>query len=242
MHRIVSTFRRAARAAVPAVAALAAFAIVAPGPLVDGPSLIGKAWAQAKTKAAAPAKGPTITSAEATKFITDMGNRTVSILSQQGDAKARNDAFTAIMLEAMDFESMALQTLGKMARTVSPKDKREFTQLFAAYVIDVAIEKFGSTNVARFAIGQLKPQPNGDIKVNTAVSTAEKPLSVDWRVHNKAGKPSINDVEVDGYSLVIHYRGEFERAGVSNVPGLIGKLKSLTSHSKALPVVRTAMK
>jgi phospholipid transport system substrate-binding protein len=232
--------RRAARAAAPAVAALAAFA-AAPGLVADGTGLIAPSHAQSKAKSQAP-KGPTITPDEATNFIREMGNRTVSVLSQQGDAKARNDAFTAIMLEAMDFEAMALQTLGKMARTVTPKDKQEFTQLFAAYVIDVAIEKFGSTKVNSFAIGQLKPQPNGDIKVNTAVSTAEKPLNVDWRLHNKTGKPSINDVEVDGYSLVIHYRGEFERAGVSNVPGLIGKLKSLTSNSTALPVVRTAMK
>ncbi len=237
MHRIVSSLRRAV---VPAVAALAVLA-AAPGLVGESGALIAQAQAQDKIKRSAP-QGPTITPDEATKFIREMGNRTVSVLSQQGDAKARNDAFTAIMLEAMDFEAMALQTLGKMARTVTPKDKQEFTQLFAAYVIDVAIEKFGSTKVSSFAIGQLKPQPNGDIKVNTAVSTAEKPLNVDWRLHNKTGKPSINDVEVDGYSLVIHYRGEFERAGVSNVPGLIGKLRSLTSNSTALPVVRTAMK
>lgn len=237
MHRIVCSLRRAV---VPAVAALAVLA-AALGLVGESDALIAQAQAQDKIKRSAP-QGPTITPDEATKFIREMGNRTVSVLSQQGDAKARNDAFTAIMLEAMDFEAMALQTLGKMARTVTPKDKQEFTQLFAAYVIDVAIEKFGSTKVSSFAIGQLKPQPNGDIKVNTAVSTAEKPLNVDWRLHNKTGKPSINDVEVDGYSLVIHYRGEFERAGVSNVPGLIGKLRSLTSNSTALPVVRTAMK
>ncbi|MCK6449903.1 MAG: ABC transporter substrate-binding protein [Alphaproteobacteria bacterium] len=236
MHRIVSSLRRAV---LPAVAAIAVLAAV-PGPVGESGALIGRAYAQDKIKRSAP-KGPTITPDEATNFIREMGNRTVSVLSQQGDAKARNAAFTAIMLEAMDFEAMALQTLGKMARTVSQNDKKEFTQLFAAYVIDVAIERFGSTKVNSFAIGQLKPQPNGDIKVNTAV-TADKPLNVDWRLHNKAGKPSINDVEVDGYSLVIHYRGEFERAGVSNVPGLIGKLKSLTSNSTALPVVRTAMK
>lgn len=236
MHRIQSSLRRAARSTV--VAAIALFAVSA---LVSetGLSPIGQAHAQAK--AAAPAKPPGIAPDEAKKFINDMGNRTVAILAK-GDAKARNDAFTAIMIEAMDFESMALQTLGKMARTVSANDKKEFTQLFAAYVIDVAIDKFGTTQVKSFAIGELKQQPNGDIKVNTQVAAADKPLNVDWRVHNKTGKPSINDVEVDGYSLVIHYRGEFERAGVSNVPGLISKLKSLTSNSTALPVVRTAMK
>ena len=233
VHSCISTLSRIARPA--AVAAFALFALSAAAPEPVALSLISQAHAQAK---AAPKAN--IAPDQAKSFINEMGKRTVAIL-QNGDAKARNDAFTGIMIEAMDFESMALQTLGKMARTVSPADKKEFTQLFAAYVIDVAIDKFGTTRVNSFAIGDLKTQPNGDVKVQTQVA-ADKALNVDWRVHDKGGKPSINDVEVDGYSLVIHYRGEFERAGVSNVSGLIAKLKGLTANSAALPVVRTAMK
>jgi len=195
--------------------------------------------AMAQTKRGGPSK-PAMPPDTAKKFITDMGNKTVAVLSQQADGQARTSAFTSIMLEAIDFDALAMQTLGKMARTVTPNDRKEFTELFAAYVIDVAVQRFGSTKVDSFSIGEIKPQPNGDVKVNTAVATNEKPLSVDWRVHDKAGQPRINDVEVDGYSLVIHYRGEFERAGVSNVPGLINKLRSLTANSQSLPVVRTA--
>jgi ABC-type transporter MlaC component len=236
VHSIVSTFRRAALPAAAAAAATFAVSVIAPAPMALSP--IGTAHAQAR--GAAPAK-VAITADEAKTFINDMGNRTVAVLSQ-GDVKKRNDAFTAIMIEAMDFDSMASQCLGKMARTVSPADKKEFTQLFAAYVIDVAIDKFGTTRVNSFKIGDLKSQPNGDIKANTVVAAADKPLNVDWRLHKKDTRVAVNDVEVDGYSLVIHYRGEFERAGVSNVPGLINKLKGLTSNSAALPVVRTAMK
>ena len=195
-------------------------------------------------QAKAPAKpaAATIAPDTAKKFITDMGNRTVSVLANQSNAQARNDAFTAVMLDAIDFDSLAMQTLGKMSRTVSPTDRKEFTELFAAYVIDVAVQKFGTTQVSNFSIGALKDQPNGDIKVNTVVNTSDKPLNVDWRVHNRGGQPRINDIEVEGYSLVIHYRGEFERAGVSTVKGLIDKLRGLTAQSVALPTVRSAMK
>ncbi len=171
-----------------------------------------------------------------------MGDRTVAVLANQNDAKARNEAFTAVMLEAIDFDALAVQTLGRMARTVSPADKKEFTLLFAAYVIDVAIEKFGSTQVSDYAIGALKTQPNGDVMVSTLINTSDKPLKVDWRVHNRSGRPGINDIEVEGYSLVIHYRGEFERAGVSTVKGLIDKLRGLTQASAALPVVRQTLR
>jgi phospholipid transport system substrate-binding protein len=179
----------------------------------------------------------------AKKFITDMGNRTVATLEKQGNVAQRNGDFTRIMIEALDFEALALSTLGKMARTVSPADKKEFTQLFAAYVIDVAIEKFGNIQVTGFGIGEVRQQPNGDVKVNTAINrSGDKPISVDWRVRNTNGAPRINDLEIEGYSLSIHYQGEFQRAGVSNVQGLIQRLKDLTSNSKAMAAVQQAMK
>lgn len=208
---------------------------------VAGLGLAAEAQAQRAPQTKAPPKAP-MSEDQAKTFITAMGNRTMSVMNLQGSDQARNDAFTTLMLDAIDFDSLAAQTLGKMSRTVTPNDRKEFTELFAAYVIDVAIQKLGSTAVKDFAIGALKPQPNGDVKVNTAVTTGEKPLSIDWRVHEKNGQPRINDIEVDGYSLVIHYRGEFERAGVSTVPGLIAKLKGLTQGSGILPAVRTAMK
>jgi phospholipid transport system substrate-binding protein len=191
----------------------------------------------------APADAQNIAPDVAKKFINDMGNRTVTTLAQQGNVAQRNNDFTTIMIEALDFEALALSTLGKMARNITPADKKEFTRLFAAYVIDVAIEKFGSIQITGFGIGEVKQQPNGDVKVNTAINrSGDKPIAVDWRVRNTEGKPRINDMEIEGYSLSIHYRGEFERAGVSTVQGLIGRLKDLTSNSKAMPAVQQAMK
>ncbi|MCC7049140.1 MAG: ABC transporter substrate-binding protein, partial [Alphaproteobacteria bacterium] len=152
-------FRRMSRLAA-AAALVVSLAAVSAAP---------EALAQAKAppKPAAPSIAPDT----AKKFITDMGNRTVSVLANQSNAQARNDAFTAVMLDAIDFDSLAMQTLGKMSRTVTPTDRREFTELFAAYVIDVAVQKFGTTQVSNFSIGALKDQPNGDIKVNTVVNT-----------------------------------------------------------------------
>ena len=179
----------------------------------------------------------------AKKFITEMGTRTVATLEKQGNVGQRNNEFTRIMIEALDFEALALSTLGKMARTVTPADKKEFTRLFAAYVIDVAIEKFGSIHITGFGVGAVRQQPNGDVKVNTAINrSGDKPISVDWRVRNTNGAPRINDMEIEGYSLSIHYQGEFQRAGVSTVGGLIQRLKDLTSNSKAMPAVQQAMK
>lgn len=177
----------------------------------------------------------------AKQFIAAMGDRAVSV-GKETNPTQRNNEFTKLMLDGMDFDSLAVATLGKMARTASAPEKKEFTRLFAAYVIDVAVAKLGNTQINRFALGATKTEPNGDVKVNTAIDRAgDKPIQVDWRVKNVDGKPKINDLEVEGFSLRTHYTGEFERAGVSTVSGLIGKLKDLNKNSAAMPVVAQAM-
>ncbi len=190
------------------------------------------------TVAAAQAVAPDAAKA----FITQMGDRAVAV-GKETNPTQRNNEFTKLMLDGMDFESLAVATLGKMARTASEPDKKEFTRLFAAYVIDVAVAKLGNTQINRFAIGATKTEPNGDVKVNTAIErVGDKPVNVDWRVKNVNGKLKVNDMEVEGFSLRTHYTGEFERAGVSTVSGLNGKLKDLNKNSAAMPVVAQVMR
>ncbi|MCC6466931.1 MAG: ABC transporter substrate-binding protein [Alphaproteobacteria bacterium] len=199
------------------------------------PILLLAALGIAGPRAGAETTSPVV----AAGFITDMGDRAVATLAMQGDRRQRHDAFARLLIDAIDFDALALATLGRMARTVAPRDKREFTQLFAAHVIDVAIERFGDVQILRFTVAPGAPLPNGDVRVHTRIERAGgEPLEVDWRVRSIAGRPKINDIEVAGYSLMIHYRGEFERANVSTVPGLIAKLRGLTAASDALETVR----
>jgi ABC-type transporter MlaC component len=178
----------------------------------------------------------------ARQFIVAMGERAVALLGEQGDAARRNQGFAELMVDAIDFDALAAATLGRMARTASGRDKREFAVLFAAHVIDVAIERFGNLQVEKVTTGNLRAMPNGNVMVNTVIDRrADAALSVDWRVHKTPRGPLINDIEVEGYSLAIHYRGEFERVGVSTVPGLIDRLRGMTKDSPALPVVRRKM-
>ena len=190
-----------------------------------------------------PALAESLTPHAATRYIADMGDRAVAVLARQGSAETRTAEFARLMLDAIDFDAVATAPLGRMARTVTPQNRREFTQLFAAHLIDVAIDRFGNIQIVRFAVDAGRPQPNGDVKVHSVIERAgDQPLMVDWRVRLTDGNPKINDIEVEGYSLVIHYRGEFERGSVSSVPGLISKLKDLNQRSGSLSTVQRELK
>lgn len=190
----------------------------------------------------APSRAEAIKPDAARQYIAALGHRTVAALAAQGKEAERSARFTAIMLESLDFEALGASSLGKLARAAAPQEKREFTALFAAYVIDVAIQKFGDLRITGFALGEATPQPNGDVKVFSRIAGGDRPLEVHWRVHEADGRPKINDIEVGGYSLAIHYRGEFERTGLGAMPELTARLKELTKFSKTLPAVQQAMR
>jgi len=184
-----------------------------------------------------------LTQDAATRYVTDMGNRAVSVLAAQGDTRIRQSEFARLMVEAVDFEAVAMATLGRAARSISEQEKQEFTQLFAAHVIDAAIKRFGDVQIVGFQVGEGRPQPNGDIKVQAVIERAGgEPLAIDWRVRLSGGSPRIGDIEFAGYSLIIHYRGEFERSREVSVPALIGRLRDLNRNSLALNTVRRELR
>jgi ABC-type transporter MlaC component len=185
-----------------------------------------------------PANAEAIETDAARKFVADLGVRAVGALRPPSSKAERSIGFTGIMLEYLDFDAIGLAALGRLARTTTPEQMREFTPLFTAYVIDVTIEKLGNLQIMTFDLGGVASQPNGDAKVYTRITADDRQMDVYWRVRNSGGTAKINDIEIAGASLAIHYHGEFDRAGVDNtLPQLIARLKELTKSSKTLATV-----
>lgn len=179
----------------------------------------------------------------AKQYMTDLGNRAVDTIARQPDPAARRGAFIAMMLDSLDFDALGTFAIGRIGRSATPEEKRSFKLLFAAYVIDVAIQRFGDAQLKSFGLGSATPQPNGDVKVFTRLVTSDPaPMEVHWRVHDSNGRPRITDIEVAGYSLAMHYRGDFERAGIGTMPAAIARLRELTKTSASLQAVQQAMR
>ena len=148
-----------------------------------------------------------------------------------------------MMLDSLDFDALGTFAIGKIGRSATPEEKRAFKPLFAAYVIDVAIQRSGDAQLKSFGLGSAAPQPNGDVKVFTRLVTSDPaPMEVHWCVHDSNGQPRIADIEVAGYSLSMHYRGDFERAGIGTMSGAIGRLQELTKASTSLQTVQQALR
>ena len=178
----------------------------------------------------------------ARRFVESVGNQAVDVVASPRRAVDRRAAFARIMLASLDFNAIGTVALGRLARKAAAEQRREFMPLFAAYAIDVAVAKFGNLQRLRFGLGRATRQPDGDVKVHTRVETGDRPMEILWRVRNTAGRPRITDIEVDGASLAIYYRGEIDRADVDDVPQLIARLRDMTWNSSTVTITQQAMR
>lgn len=176
----------------------------------------------------------------ARSFIDDLGQRTLSAL-RAGDltAEHRTAEIGLILLEGVDFDTIALQTLGRYGRRSDSKEFAEFSTLFSAYIIDMAVDKFGAMPIESYTVTSASAMPNGDMMVQTAVAAGGNPINAAWRVRMLPGGPKIIDIIVDGYSMTTHFAGQYQdwlsKAGLE---GLVSKMRNQTKNSLSLVVVR----
>ena len=172
-------------------------------------------------------------------FIEKMGQRTLDVLQAKGSPQRSAD-LGRLLLEAIDFDTVAMHTLGRYGRKPDSQDFREFSTLFATYIIDLAIEKFGALPIRGYSIASANALPNGDVMINTVVSPeGADALNTGWRVRQTDRGPKIVDISVDGYSMVTHFSGQYadwlSKAGLG---GLVTKLRGQVKNSPSLALVQ----
>jgi len=178
----------------------------------------------------------------AREFINKLGQRTLSVLQAQNvSQQQRGAALGRILLDGIDFDIVSMHTLGRFGRRPESKEFQEFSLLFSAYVIDLAIEKFGSMPVQSYSVVSAHGLPNGDVTVNTTVVPgAGQTLNAGWRVRQTPAGPKIVDIVVDGYSMTTHFNGQYQdwlsKAGLE---GLVTKMRGQTKNSPSLVLVRS---
>ena len=191
------------------------------------------------TQKAALVAPETLTQDAARSFIEALGQRTLGALRVTGlTTEQRTAELGLILLDGVDFDTISMLTLGRYGRRGDSKEFTEFSTLFAAYIIDMAVEKFGAMPIDAYTVTSTTPMPNGDIVVQTSVASTTT-INAGWRVRLVGGEPKIVDIVVDGYSMTTHFAGQFQdwlsKAGLE---GLVAKMRSQTRNSLSLVVVR----
>ena len=172
---------------------------------------------------------------EAATFVSGIGNQVITILQQDLDRAERERRLTALFERAFNTERLGRFVLGRHWKRATPDQQAAYLDLFPRYVVELYAGRFTGYSGERFEVVNQRTLGAGVSLVNARIVPANGPaLNVGFRVEQVGGAPAIVDVMVEGISLILTKRAEFDsvarREGVGSV---INRLRRIVSHSSS---------
>jgi phospholipid transport system substrate-binding protein len=167
---------------------------------------------------------PTAIAADANAFMNEMWNRAVEVLSKKVSATERLTRFRQLFQADFDGPGIARFVLGRYWRSASEQEQQEFLKLFEDYVVFVYGTRLSSFNGETFKVKGSRPEGNGVVVATDILNPGgEPPIKVDWRLISDNGAFKINDVIIEGISMLVTQRSEFA-AVIQRHGGQVGGL------------------
>ena len=181
---------------------------------------------------ASPAGAPDAAAADPSVFMSEMWKRAVEILGKKTPQIERLARFRELFQADFDGPGIARFVLGRYWRSASQEEQQEFLRLFEDYVVFVYGTRFSSLSGETLRIRGSRSEETGVI-VSTDITNpgSEAPVKIDWRLVTDSGAFKINDVVIEGISMMVTQRSEFasviQRHG-GQVSGLLSMMREKT--------------
>ena len=122
----------------------------------------------------------------------------------------REAGIRAILLAYLDLPFMGQSALGThWAATPAPQRER-FLKAVVSAEARAYSERFSRYGGQTLAVGRVSPRPNGVTVVDSKLSQANgQPITIQWEVRDAGQGPRITDVKIEGVSMVMTRRSDF---------------------------------
>jgi len=180
--------------------------------------LIASASATAATNAIA---------ADPNVFMNELWGQTVEVLSKKVPRAERLMRFSQLFQADFDGPGIARFVLGRYWRSASEQEQQEYLKLFEDYVVFVYGTRLSNFNGETFKMLGSRTDESGTIVSTDIISpSGEAPIKVDWRLIADHGSFKINDVIIEGISMLVTQRSEFASV-IQRHGGQVGGLLEL---------------
>ena len=180
--------------------------------------LIASAWWTTASDAVA---------ADADLFMNQLWGQTVEVLSKKVPRAERLARFRQLYLADFDGPGIARFVLGRYWHSASEQEQQEFLRLFEDYVVFVYGTRLSNFGGETFKIRGSRTDESGTIVSTDIVSpNGDAPIKLDWRLITDHGSFKINDVIIEGISMLVTQRSEFASV-IQRHGGQVGELLAM---------------
>lgn len=169
----------------------------------------------------------------AMSFITDVVERLITLIQADQSVANKQAAFRMLLEDTAAMPEIARYALGRPWRELSDAERVEYDDLFATYISRNYVQRFDDYAGENVQVTSAVDEGQKGVFVDSEVRRpGAEPLTVEWRVIERDGRPQIVDIYVEGVSLLVTQREEFnslmDRNG-GDVRKFISELRTLVN-------------
>jgi phospholipid transport system substrate-binding protein len=178
---------------------------------------------------------PPVNPADAVAFMNQLWGRALELLNNKVDPAMKQARFRELFRADFDCPGIARFVLGRYWRNASEEEQQEFLRLFQDYVAFVYTARLSNLGGETFRVRGSRSDGDAVIVSTDVISPGNaSPLRIDWRLVTDNGAYKINDVVVEGVSMMVTQRSEFASVVQRNggqVRGLLTMMRQKTASA-----------
>ena len=171
------------------------------------------------------------------KFVSNFADKAISILSNESlDASQKNIQFTELVMSSIDMNLISKFVLSKYWKLATDDQKKSYLAAFKQYFISSYANKLDQYSGEKVVIVSSNAAKKFVIVKSNIVRDGTDTLKIelDWRLLTRDGQTKIIDLSIEGISLIIAQREEFQSFlanNDNNLDTLINKLNSINNKN-----------
>ena len=171
------------------------------------------------------------------KFVSNFADNAISILSNDSlDASQKNIQFTELVMSSIDMNLISKFVLSKYWKLATDDQKKAYQVAFKQYFISSYANKLDQYSGEKVVIVSSNAAKKFVIVKSNIVRDGTDTLKIelDWRLLTRDGQTKIIDLSIEGISLIIAQREEFQSFLANNdnsLDALINKLNSINNKN-----------
>ena len=171
-------------------------------------------------------------------FIEQLASQAIKVLSSpNGSLRDRENKFRDILRDDFAMEQIGRFVAGSYWRQMSPAQRETYQKLFSEWVLKTYSVRLGGYSGERFKVIKATPAGDKDVIVHTRINKQSgNGFNANWRVRQTGDRYKIIDIYVEGVSMAITQRSEFDslfrRHGVDGMLAILrDKVSKLSASS-----------
>jgi phospholipid transport system substrate-binding protein len=168
--------------------------------------------------------------ADPAQLIQSTATEVIEIIKKTTPGPARQADIQRVLQTNFDLPYMGQQALGANWNKASEAERTRFLKAVESAEARAYSERFGQYGGQTLTVGKVIPRTNGLFIVDSQLSqTSGQPIKLQWEVRDAGRGPRITDVKVEGVSMVMTRRSDFNsyiQSHGGSVEPLIAELES----------------